>query len=69
MIKPLLQVQDLNVHFPVRRGILQRIVDYRRAVDGVSFSIMPGETLGLVGESGCGKTGKNIFSGEENCVR
>ena len=56
MTKPLLQVQDLNVHFPVRRGILQRIVDYRRAVDGVSFSIMPGETLGLVGESGCGKT-------------
>ena len=56
MTKPLLQVQDLNVHFPVRRGILQRIVDHRRAVDGVSFSIMPGETLGLVGESGCGKT-------------
>jgi len=56
MTKPLLEVQDLNVHFPVRRGILQRIVDHRRAVDGVSFSIMPGETLGLVGESGCGKT-------------
>ncbi len=54
--KPLLEVQDLEVHFPVRRGILQRIVDYRRAVDGVSFSIQPGETLGLVGESGCGKT-------------
>jgi ABC-type oligopeptide transport system ATPase subunit len=49
-------VRDLKVHFPVRAGILQRVVDHRKAVDGVSFSIMPGETLGLVGESGCGKT-------------
>lgn len=56
MQRPLLDVQDLKVHFPVRQGILQRIVDWRRAVDGVSFSIAPGETLGLVGESGCGKT-------------
>lgn len=56
MTKPLLDVTDLQVHFPVRRGLLQRVVDYRRAVDGVSFSIAPGETLGLVGESGCGKT-------------
>ncbi len=54
--KALLEVRDLQVHFPVRRGVLQRIVDYRKAVDGVSFSIAPGETLGLVGESGCGKT-------------
>ena len=52
----LLDVRDLKVHFPVRRGILQRIVDHKRAVDGVSFSIARGETLGLVGESGCGKT-------------
>jgi len=54
--QPLLEVRDLKVHFPVRAGILQRVVDHRKAVDGVSFSIMPGETLGLVGESGCGKT-------------
>ena len=52
----LLDVRDLKVHFPVRRGILQRIVDHKRAVDGVSFTIARGETLGLVGESGCGKT-------------
>ena len=54
--RPLLDVRDLKVHFPVRRGILQRIVDHKRAVDGVTFSIARGETLGLVGESGCGKT-------------
>ena len=53
---PLLEVKDLKTHFPVRRGVLQRVVDHVRAVDGVSFSIKPGETLGLVGESGCGKT-------------
>ena len=53
---PLLDVRDLKVHFPVRRGVLQRIVDHKRAVDGVSFTIAKGETLGLVGESGCGKT-------------
>ena len=54
--RPLLEVKDLKTHFPVRRGILQRVVDHVRAVDGVSFKIQPGETLGLVGESGCGKT-------------
>lgn len=54
--KPLLEVRDLKTHFPVKRGFLQRTVDYVRAVDGVSFSLGSGETLGLVGESGCGKT-------------
>ena len=54
--RPLLEVDNLKTHFPVRRGILQRVVDQVRAVDGVSFKIQPGETLGLVGESGCGKT-------------
>ena len=53
---PLLSVRDLKTHFPVKRGIFQRTVDHVRAVDGVSFDLAPGETVGLVGESGCGKT-------------
>jgi oligopeptide transport system ATP-binding protein len=53
---PLLSVRDLKTHFPVKRGILQRTVGHVKAVDGVSFDLAPGETLGLVGESGCGKT-------------
>ena len=53
---PLLEVEDLIVHFPIRKGIFGRIHDYVRAVDGVSFQVWPGQTLGLVGESGCGKT-------------
>ncbi len=52
----LLEVQNLKVHFPVKRGAFRRVRDFVKAVDGVSFSIAPGETLGLVGESGCGKT-------------
>ncbi|MGH8742535.1 MAG: ATP-binding cassette domain-containing protein, partial [Burkholderiales bacterium] len=52
----LLEVKDLKVHFPIRRGVLRRTVGYVRAADGVSFSLREGRTLALVGESGCGKT-------------
>ena len=52
----LLEVRDLTVHFPIRKGVLRRTVGYVKAVDGISFSIAPGRTLALVGESGCGKT-------------
>jgi len=55
-VPPLVEAQDLTKHFPVRRGILQRPRAWMRAVDGVTLSIRQGETLGLVGESGCGKT-------------
>ncbi|MBL8397635.1 MAG: ABC transporter ATP-binding protein [Candidatus Accumulibacter sp.] len=60
---PLLAVTDLRVHFPIRRGILQRTVGQVRAVDGVSLTLARGRTLALVGESGCGKTtvGKAIL--------
>ena len=53
---PLLEVQNLKVHFPVKHGVFSRPREFVKAVDDVSFSIAPGETLGLVGESGCGKT-------------
>jgi len=75
----LLEVKDLKVHFPVRRGVLKRTVGVVKAVDGVSFELQEGRTLALVGESGCGKTttgkailqliestaGRVLFEGEE----
>jgi peptide/nickel transport system ATP-binding protein len=54
--RPLLEVRNLQKFFPITRGFLQRVVGQVRAVDGVDFSVNEGETLGLVGESGCGKT-------------
>jgi len=76
---PLLQVSDLKVWYPIRRGLLKRIKGYVKAVDGVSFTLEQGNTLALVGESGCGKTtlgkailqllpatsGRVYFNGEE----
>ncbi len=75
----LLEVKNLQVHYPVKHGVFSRVKAHVRAVDGVNFSVAPGETLGLVGESGCGKTtlgraivklveptaGQIIFDGED----
>jgi oligopeptide transport system ATP-binding protein len=76
---PLLEVKNLKIHFPVKHGLFSRVQGYVKAVDDVSLAIAPGETLGLVGESGCGKTtlgraiirlieptsGQVLFNGED----
>jgi oligopeptide transport system ATP-binding protein len=54
--EPLIRVEDLKMHFPIYTGVFRRHSGDVKAVDGVSFTIQPGETLGLVGESGCGKS-------------
>ena len=60
----LLEVNDFKVYYPIKKGLFQRVVDHVRAVDGVSFNLPKGQTLALVGESGCGKTtlGKAILN-------
>ncbi len=52
----LLEIQDLKKHFPIKKGLFKKVVGHVKAVDGVSFAVNKGETVGLVGESGCGKT-------------
>ena len=52
----LLVVENLKKYFPIKKGLLKRVVGHVKAVDDVSFTIKKGKTLGLVGESGCGKT-------------
>jgi peptide/nickel transport system ATP-binding protein len=61
--KPLLEVKNLSTWFPVKRGLFGKATDYVKAVDDISLEVFPGETLGLVGESGCGKTtlGRSIL--------
>ena len=65
--EPILKVEHLKTWFPLRKGVFNRVYDYVRAVDDVSIDVYPGETLGLVGESGCGKTtlGRSILRLEE----
>ena len=61
--EPLLEVQDLKKYFPIKRGFFKRVVGHVKAVDDINLHIMEGETLGMVGESGCGKTtaGRSIM--------
>ncbi|MGG3624256.1 dipeptide ABC transporter ATP-binding protein [Bacillus gobiensis] len=65
--KPLIEIKQLKKYYPIKKGIISRTVGHVKAVDGLNFAIYPGETLALVGESGCGKssTGRTIVKLEE----
>jgi len=65
--EPILQLKNIKTYFPIRTGLFGKVKEYVKAVDDVSFDVYPGETLGLVGESGCGKTtlGRSILRLEE----
>lgn len=65
--KPLLEIENLKQYYPIKGGLLGKTVNHVKAVDGISFKVYPGETLGVVGESGCGKstTGRSILRLEE----
>ncbi|MCF7916861.1 MAG: ATP-binding cassette domain-containing protein, partial [Candidatus Omnitrophica bacterium] len=52
----ILEIKNLKKYYPIKKGIFSKISDFVKAVDGVSFSVQSGKTLGLVGESGCGKS-------------
>lgn len=54
--KPILEIKNLSTYFPIRKGLFGKTKEFKKAVDDVSFEVYPGETIGLVGESGCGKT-------------
>lgn len=54
--EPILRVENLKIHYPIKRGLLRRTVGHVKAVDGINFEVFKGQTFGLVGESGCGKT-------------
>jgi len=55
-MEPILKIENLKMHFPVKKGVLRKTYGYVHAVDGVNFNVLKGETLGIVGESGCGKS-------------
>ena len=61
---PLVEIRDLRVRYPLRKGVFGGVTGYVHAVDGVALDIEPGQTVGLVGESGCGKTtlGRTILA-------
>ncbi len=67
--EPLIRVQNLKKHFPITAGVFRRQVGTVKAVDGISFDLQPKETLGLVGESGCGKSTAGLGTSPVRIIR